>query len=96
MLLQGQQQEGLHYFHLPVGVLLDQDANGDALSHSPRIRCDRFDGYPCLTGGKADAQVMMVDPTLRRHQNVTLLTRAYIFRDRAFDRWIGHIGRWAR
>ncbi len=33
------------------------------------IRCDAFDGFPCLLNGKADAQVLCVDPalaTLRR------------------------------
>ena len=66
--------EGHRPFHLPVGVLLDQDAEGDALPHSPCIRCDRFDGYPCLTNGKSDAQVISIDPTLAAHPNVTLMT----------------------
>lgn len=76
-LADGLVREGHHPFHLPVGVLLDQDANGDALPHSPCIRCNRFDGYPCLTNGKADAQIVAVDPTLRDHPNVTMMTRAY-------------------
>lgn len=76
-LAEGLTREGHHPFHLPVGVLLDQDDRGDALPHSPCIRCNRFDGYPCLTNGKADAQIMAVDPTLRDHTNVTLLTRTY-------------------
>ena len=77
-LFEGLKREGHHPFHLPVGILLDQDETGAALPHSPCIRCDQFDGYPCLTNGKADAQIIVVDPTLRAHDNVTLLTRAYV------------------
>ena len=29
------------------------------------VRCDRFDGFPCLTDGKADAHVRCVRPALR-------------------------------
>ncbi len=76
-LFDGLKQEGLHPFHLPVGILLDQDEDGEALPHSPCIRCDRFDGFPCLVDGKADSQVICVDPTIRAHPNVTLLTGAY-------------------
>ncbi|KAB0678493.1 GMC oxidoreductase [Aureimonas leprariae] len=70
-------REGLHPFHLPMGGLLDQDENGDATPDSPLLRCDPFDGYPSLTNGKADAQVIAVDPALKRHSNLTLLKRAY-------------------
>lgn len=79
-LFEGLKREGLHPFHLPVGVLLDQDEHGEATPHSPCIRCNRFDGFPCLVDGKADAQVICVDPTVRAHDNVTLLTRAYVDR----------------
>ncbi|MGB7098750.1 MAG: GMC family oxidoreductase [Xanthobacteraceae bacterium] len=64
-------------FHLPVGILLDE-AHGNPLLHSPCIRCNAFDGYPCLVNGKADAQIICVDPALREHQNLTLLTNAYV------------------
>ncbi len=37
------------------------------------MRCDRFDGFPCLTDGKADAHVRCVRPALE-HANVTLRT----------------------
>ena len=77
-LADGLAREGLHPFHLPIGVLLDQDEAGEALPHSPCIRCDRFDGFPCLVNGKADAQIIAVDPALRAHANVTLLTGAYV------------------
>ncbi len=76
-LFDGLKHEGLHPFHLPVGILLDQDEHGEALPHSPCIRCDRFDGFPCLVDGKADSQVICVDPTLRAHPDVTLMTGAY-------------------
>ena len=75
----GLKGEGLHPFHLPVAILLDEH-DGKALPHSPCIRCDAFDGYPCATNGKADAQIICVDPTLRDHPNVTLLTNAYVDR----------------
>jgi choline dehydrogenase-like flavoprotein len=57
-------QEGLHPFHLPLGILLDEQ-NGKATPTSICIRCDTFDGFPCLLNGKADAQVMCVDQCLR-------------------------------
>jgi choline dehydrogenase-like flavoprotein len=66
-------------FHLPVGILLDE-ADGKALPHSACIRCDAFDGYPCLTNGKADAQIVCVDPALEAHPNLTLLTNSYVHR----------------
>ena len=60
-------------FPMPVGVMLDEK--------NPRtsrcIRCDTCDGFPCLLGAKADAQVICVDPALE-HPNVSLLTGAYV------------------
>ena len=52
--------------------------HGKSLPHSPCIRCNAFDGYPCLTNGKADAQIICVDPALQTHQNLTLLTNSYV------------------
>jgi len=78
-LFDGLKAEGHHPFHLPVGVLLDEK-DGKALPHSPCIRCNAFDGYPCLTNGKADAQIICVDPALRAHPNLTLLTGTYVVR----------------
>lgn len=75
-LFDGLKRNGHHPFHLPVGVLLDEQ-DGEPLPHSPCIRCNRFDGYPCLVDGKADAQIICVDPALREHPNLTLLTNAY-------------------
>lgn len=71
------QADGLHPFHLPLGILLDEK-NGRPTPTSICIRCDAFDGFPCLLNGKADAQVMCVDPALRDNANLTLLTGAYV------------------
>jgi choline dehydrogenase-like flavoprotein len=43
------------------------------------VRCDRFDGFPCLTDGKADAHVRCVRPALQ-HGNVKLVTHAKVER----------------
>ncbi|MGH8209286.1 MAG: GMC oxidoreductase [Steroidobacteraceae bacterium] len=69
--------EGLHPFHLPLGILLDEQ-DGRPTPTSPCIRCDAFDGFPCPTNAKADAQVICVDPTLAAHPNFTLLTGAFV------------------
>ena len=71
--------QGLHPFHLPLGILLDEK-NGKPTPSSICIRCDAFDGFPCLLNGKADAQVICVDPALKAHPNLTLLTGAYVSR----------------
>ena len=68
---------GLKPFHLPLGILLDQKEDGFATPTSTCIRCTAFDGFPCLLNGKADAQVVCIDPMLAAHDNVTLLTGAY-------------------
>lgn len=70
---------GLNPFHLPLGILLDE-SNGKPTPTSTCIRCSFFDGFPCLLNGKADAQVICVDPTLARYPNVTPLTGAYVSR----------------
>lgn len=67
--------QGLHPFPLPVGVRLDE-----AQPHlSPCIKCDTFDGFPCLVDAKHDAHTTCVMPALR-HPNVTLLTGARVTR----------------
>ena len=71
---------GLKPFHLPLGILLDQKEDGFATPTSTCMRCSFFDGFPCLLNGKADAQVMCIDPMLAAHDNVTLLTGAYVER----------------
>ncbi len=70
-------KQGLHPFHLPIGVNLTQDEHGLASLRSACIRCDRVDGFPCLVAGKSDAQVICVDPALE-HDNVQLITNAYV------------------
>src|SRR5512134_660157 len=66
---------GHHPFHLPVGVDLDEASPEGGRC----VRCDRFDGFPCLTDGKADAHVRCVRPALE-HPNVTLRTHARVTR----------------
>jgi choline dehydrogenase-like flavoprotein len=73
------EKQGLHPFHLPIGVRIEQDANGLPLHTSPCIRCDRVDGFPCLVQAKSDAQVICVDPALG-YDNVELMTDAYVER----------------
>ena len=72
-------RQGAHPFHLPLGILLDEK-DGKPTPTSRCIRCDAFDGFPCLLNGKADAQVVCIDPTLAAWPNVTLLTNAYVDR----------------
>lgn len=74
------QREGLHPFHLPLGIKLDQNPDGSATTYSPCIRCDTFDGFPCPFNSKADAQVICVDPARAMYPNFTLLTSAYVTR----------------
>ena len=52
------------HFILPLGILLDEK-DGKPTPTSICIRCDAFDGFPCPLNGKADAQVMCVDPALQ-------------------------------
>jgi choline dehydrogenase-like flavoprotein len=69
------QRAGLHPFHLPVGVDLDESDPEQGRC----VRCDRFDGFPCLTDGKSDAHVRCVRPALT-HPNVTLKTHSKVER----------------
>jgi choline dehydrogenase-like flavoprotein len=62
-------------FHLPVGI----DLNETDPEAGRCVRCDRFDGFPCLTDGKADAHVRCVRPALQ-HPNVTLRRHAKVER----------------
>ena len=72
-------KQGLRPFHLPLGILLDEK-DGKPTPTSICIRCDAFDGFPCPLNGKADAQVVCVDPALKANSNLTLLTGAYVSR----------------
>jgi choline dehydrogenase-like flavoprotein len=71
---------GLHPFHLPLGILLDEAPGGGPTPTSTCMRCSYFDGFPCLLNGKADAQVVCIDPMLAQYPNVTLMTGAYVER----------------
>ena len=62
-------------FHLPVGVLLDEQNP----HKSKCIRCSTCDGFPCLVHAKADAHVICVEPALEQ-PNVTLLTKSKVTR----------------
>src|SRR5262245_46540584 len=62
-------------FHLPIGVLLDEQNP----HKSKCIRCSTCDGFPCLVHAKADAHVICVEPALE-HSNVTLLTKSKVTR----------------
>jgi choline dehydrogenase-like flavoprotein len=68
-------QLGCRPFHLPVGVMLDEDNPEKGAC----IRCGSCDGFPCLVNGKADAQVVCVDPALK-YPNVSLVTNALVTR----------------
>src|SRR6201991_4940725 len=63
-------------FHLPVGI----DLNESDPEAGRCVRCNRFDGFPCLTDGKADAHVCCVRPALAAHENLKLLTHARVQR----------------
>jgi choline dehydrogenase-like flavoprotein len=62
---------GLHPFHAPCGILLDEGNT----PYSKCVRCQNCDGFPCLVHAKSDAEVISVRPAIQ-HANVTLLTNA--------------------
>ena len=62
---------GLHPFHAPCGVLLDESN----MPYSKCVRCNNCDGFPCVVHAKSDAEVISVRPALE-HPNVALLTNA--------------------
>lgn len=66
---------GLHPFHLPLGLKLNEVDK--TLGNC--IRCNTCDGFPCLTQGKADADVNCIQP-IRHNSNITLLTEAKVIR----------------
>ncbi len=66
-------QIGLHPFHLPLGLKLNEVDK--TLGNC--IRCNTCDGFPCLTQGKADAEVNCIQP-IRQSSNITLLTEAKV------------------
>ncbi len=68
-------REGYRPFPLPLGIILNESDR----AHSPCIKCNTCDGFPCLVDAKADAHVVCINPALK-HPNVTLLTGAYVER----------------
>ncbi|OCR01798.1 dehydrogenase [Oscillatoriales cyanobacterium USR001] len=74
-LANGLTQVGLHPFHLPLGLKLNEvdKTLGNCL------RCNTCDGFPCLTQGKADGEVNCIQP-IRHQSNITLLTQAKVTR----------------
>ncbi len=64
---------GLKPFHLPLGLKLDESD----WHKSPCIKCNTCDGFPCLVDAKADAQVVAVDPALKKG-TLTLETNCYV------------------
>jgi len=66
---------GLHPFHAPCGVMLDEAD----MPYSACVRCATCDGFPCLVHAKSDAEVLAVRPALE-HANVTLLRNAIAVR----------------
>jgi len=66
---------GLHPFHAPSGILLDEGRPEE----SACIRCATCDGFPCLVHAKSDAEVIAMRPALR-HDNLTLIRNARVRR----------------
>ena len=62
---------GLHPFHAPCGVLLNESDP----PNSACMRCQNCDGFPCIVHAKSDADVLGVRPALE-HSNVELMTNA--------------------
>ena len=62
---------GLHPFHSPSGVMLDEGRP----AFSACIRCATCDGFPCLVHAKSDADVVAVRPAIE-YGNVTLVRNA--------------------
>lgn len=60
-------------FYIPLGIKFNQ-ANSVL---SDCIRCDTFDGFPCLVDAKADSDIVGVRPATQ-FLNVTLLTNAKV------------------
>ena len=71
--------KGTQPFHLPVGACWTR-RTARRCRHSPASAATRSTAIPCLVNGKADAQVICVDPGAAAHPNLTLLTNAYVER----------------
>lgn len=64
-------EQGLHPFHMPMGVDLRPDGRC--------IRCQTCDGYPCRLGAKNDAETRAITPALES-PSVKLITRTLVKR----------------
>ncbi|MCW5850611.1 MAG: GMC family oxidoreductase [Anaerolineae bacterium] len=71
----GLKAQGWNPFPLPVGVRLDEEYR----HLSQCIKCDTFDGFPCLVDGKYDSDTTCIRPAMH-YRNVTLLTEAMVTR----------------
>jgi choline dehydrogenase-like flavoprotein len=73
------EKQGLHPFHLPIGVDLTQDEHGEPVGDSGLhpLRPGRRFSLPVVR--KSDAQVICVDPALA-YDNVSLVTHAHVLR----------------
>jgi uncharacterized membrane protein YdjX (TVP38/TMEM64 family) len=69
------QRCGYKPFHLPVGVMLNEEQK----EKSACIHCSTYDGFPCLVNAKADSQVVCVDPALQ-YPNVSMVNGALVTR----------------
>lgn len=67
--------EGLHPFYIPLGVKLNEADR----QHSPCIRCNTCDGFPCMIHAKSDADINCVRPSTE-NSNITLLTNAKVIK----------------
>ena len=65
--------KGLHPFHAPCGVMLDEAYR----AKSACLKCISCDGYPCLVHAKADAEALCVRPALD-HDNVTMMVNTEV------------------
>lgn len=67
------ERAGYQPFPLPLGLFLNENDR----THSPCIKCNTCDGFPCMVDGKADAHVVCIEPSLK-YPNVHLLTGCYV------------------
>jgi choline dehydrogenase-like flavoprotein len=72
----GIRELGYYPFHLPLAMKLNELDR----TKSRCIRCDTFDGYPCLVQAKGDAEVNAIRPIREAYPNVTLMTNAKVLK----------------
>ena len=69
------QHKGYQSFSVPLGIKLNEAAPQD----NQCIRCNTYDGFPCLVNAKSDSDINCIRPALT-HPNVTLMTEAKVVR----------------